>query len=101
MEIQKLNSLKSIQPLNTHPGDSSIVKPSASEFGKFLQEALNQVNSQQQDVDVLKQKLVTGELTDVHTLMIAAEKASIGLQLTLQVRNKALEAYQEMMRMQV
>jgi flagellar hook-basal body complex protein FliE len=101
MELQKLSSLKPVQPLSVNQAVASIDKPTATDFGKFLQEALEQVNTQQQEANVLKEKFVTGQLTDVHTLMIASEKASIGLQLTLQVRNKALEAYQEMMRMQV
>ena len=46
-------------------------------------------------------KLITGEVEDLHQVMIAAQKASITLDLTIQVRNKVVEAYQEIMRMQM
>ena len=46
-------------------------------------------------------KLATGEIEDISQVTIAAEKAAINLQLAIQVRNKALDAYQEIMRMQM
>ena len=46
-------------------------------------------------------KLATGKIEDISQVTIAAEKASIALQLTMQVRNKVMDAYQEVMRMQV
>ncbi|MCR8630817.1 MULTISPECIES: flagellar hook-basal body complex protein FliE [Paenibacillus] len=71
------------------------------QFGNFLTDAMNKLNQQQQSVDKLNDQFVKGEISDVHQLMIATEKASLGLQLTVQVRNKVIDAYQEIMRMQV
>jgi flagellar hook-basal body complex protein FliE len=71
------------------------------QFGTFLQDALNQVNDRQLTVDKLNRQFASGELTDVHKLLIATEKASLGLELTVQIRNKAIEAYQEIMRTQI
>ena len=71
------------------------------EFGRALNEALDQLNAQHAEVEQLRDKFMTGQMTDPHTLMIAAEKASLGLELTVQVRNKVIEAYQEIMRMQI
>ena len=46
-------------------------------------------------------ELAAGRITDVSEVVIASEKAGIATQLTMQVRNRAIEAYQEIMRMQV
>ena len=51
--------------------------------------------------DTLTEKLALGQEVDLHEVMIASQKANITMQLTLEIRNKAVEAYQEMMRMQV
>ncbi|WP_172371459.1 flagellar hook-basal body complex protein FliE [Sporosarcina jiandibaonis] len=71
------------------------------DFGQVFKQSLEKVNAAQQESDLLTDKLVRGEVKDVHEVMIAAQKASLSLQLTLQVRNKVVEAYQEVMRMQV
>ncbi|EZP78035.1 flagellar hook-basal body protein FliE [Parageobacillus genomosp. 1] len=71
------------------------------QFSAFLKEALNKVNEEQVQADRLTEKLVKGENVDLHQVMIASQKASISLQLTLEIRNKVVEAYQEMMRMQI
>ncbi|ADU93591.1 flagellar hook-basal body complex protein FliE [Geobacillus sp. G4] len=84
---------------------SSAVSPPAKpaeaqkQFAAFFKEALNRVNEAQIQADALTEKLVRGENVQLHDVMIAAQKASITLQLTLEIRNKAIEAYQEMMRM--
>jgi flagellar hook-basal body complex protein FliE len=70
-------------------------------FGDILENALQAVDNSEKQVRVLNEQFVTGQISDVHTLMIASEKAQLGLQLTVQVRNKAIEAYQEIMRTQL
>jgi flagellar hook-basal body complex protein FliE len=82
---------------------SQATKPADAQkaFSAFLKDALNKVNEQQVQADQLTEKLVKGENVDLHQVMIAAQKASISLQLALEVRNKVIEAYQEMMRMQI
>ncbi len=70
-------------------------------FGEMLKSHLAEVNHLQTSADVATQKLASGQDKDIHNTMIALEKASVALQLTMQVRNKVLEAYQEIMRMQV
>jgi flagellar hook-basal body complex protein FliE len=71
------------------------------EFGQFLQDALANVETAQTDAATAAQKLATGEIKDVAEVTIASEKATLALTLTVQVRNKVLEAYQEIMRMPV
>lgn len=66
-------------------------------FGQIFADA----NRQQLDAQRLNEQLVTGQVQDVAQVMLAAQKAELSLQLAIQVRNKLLEAYQEIMRMQV
>ena len=70
-------------------------------FGKVIGELVASVNKTQLSADKAIQNLVTGESQGLHEVMIAMEKSSISMQFLTQVRNKAVEAYQEVMRMQV
>lgn len=86
----------------TPSGGSGAVKSSAEKsFGQFLTDALDNVNDLQKKADQTSADLATGRIDDISQVVIAAEKAAVALQLTIQVRNKMLESYQEMMRMQV
>jgi len=70
-------------------------------FGEFLTQALGEVNKLQNDSANATFDLAAGKLQDVSQVTIATEKATIAMQLTMQVRNKMIDAYQEVMRMQV
>lgn len=70
-------------------------------FGEYLTDSLKKTNRLQQRAEELNAALAAGEITDVSDVVIASQKAEIALQLTTQVRNKAVSAYQELMRMQV
>jgi flagellar hook-basal body complex protein FliE len=74
---------------------------SGESFAASLKKAVGTVDSLQKDADVKMQELATGKSQNIHETMIAAEKAEIALKLMVQVRNKIIEAYQEIMRMQV
>lgn len=78
-------------------------KPAASteSFGETMKKAVSDVNDLQQNADQLANKLATGDTVEVHQAMLAMQKASTALQFTVQVRNKVIEAYQEIMRMPV
>ncbi|GGD68410.1 flagellar hook-basal body complex protein FliE [Paenibacillus nasutitermitis] len=69
-------------------------------FGDFLQKALDSVSAQESNVSALTDQFMVGKV-DVSQVMIAASQAEISLQLTTQIRNKVIDAYQEIMRMQV
>ncbi|MCB0383888.1 MAG: flagellar hook-basal body complex protein FliE [Bdellovibrionales bacterium] len=78
--------------------------PSAStekSFADTLKDAVQNVNEMQQTADVAMQKLATGESKNIPEVMIATEKADIALKLMVQVRNKIIDAYHEVMKMQV
>ncbi|MDB5083750.1 MAG: flagellar hook-basal body complex protein FliE [Bacilli bacterium] len=83
-------------PVTLDPGGS--VQPS---FGSYLQSALNQVTDLQTQSDKAIELAGAGAGPDVHTVMIQMEQAKLALDLTVQIRNKAVEAYQEIMRMQM
>ncbi|KQL35511.1 MULTISPECIES: flagellar hook-basal body complex protein FliE [Bacillaceae] len=70
-------------------------------FGDFLKSALESVNANQKASDVVTEKLIRGENVELHDVMIASQKASITLNATMEIRNKVIEAYQEIMRMPV
>lgn len=71
------------------------------DFGRLLQTAVNEVAESQRIADQTINEFVTGGDIDVHEVVIAAEQASLTLSLAIQVRNKAVEAFQELLRIQV
>jgi flagellar hook-basal body complex protein FliE len=75
--------------------------PRGKSFAETLKEAVSTVNELQKDADVKMQELATGKTNDIPTVMMSAEKADIALRLMTQVRNKIIDAYQEVMKMQV
>ncbi|NLY50990.1 MAG: flagellar hook-basal body complex protein FliE [Firmicutes bacterium] len=70
-------------------------------FRDLLAASLNEVNRLQLDAEDKTRQLISGEDIELHQVMLAAEKASLALELTQTLRNKVIEAYQEIMRMQV
>lgn len=70
-------------------------------LGKPLGSFLDSVNALQLQADGMKQEFATGGNVELHDVMVAAEKASVGIELTMQIRNKMVDAYQEVMRMSV
>lgn len=70
-------------------------------FSDFLKQSINEVNSMQIKSDQMTAALAEGKNVQLQDVMIAAEKASVTMLTTIEIRNKAVEAYQEMMRMQI
>ena len=70
-------------------------------FSKTLTEAVDGIQSGQADADLSLAKLAAGESVDIHDVMISMQKSNLSFQLLLQARNKMVEAYQEIMRLQV
>lgn len=97
-----INSGKSVSDLiKTNPAQSSVSEASSVSFADTLQNAVMKVNDLQQTADIKMEKLSTGETTDIADVKIAAEKADIALRLMTSIRNKMIDAYQEIMKMQV
>jgi flagellar hook-basal body complex protein FliE len=70
-------------------------------FGTVLKDSLAQVNRLQTEADGAIQSLATGGTATLHDTMLAVQKAELSFRLMMQVRNKIVEAYQEVLRMQV
>ncbi len=70
-------------------------------FGEMLKDAISAVNQVQKQSDHEIQKYMSGESADLHTTMLAVQKADLTFQMMMQVRNKIVQAYHEIMRMPV
>lgn len=90
----KLNSLNQTAPKTT-------VADVHKKFSNALSNAINDLNKSQLQSDITTEKFIKGEITDLHDVMIAAQKASITRTAAVEVRNKVIDAYKEIMRMQV
>lgn len=97
--ISSINPIQKVQLGELQQGIGQSEKD--NEFSAFLKNAVNELNATQQQADIATTALVTGQVEDFHTPVIAMEKASLSLGLAVTVRNKVLEAYQEIMRMQI
>jgi flagellar hook-basal body complex protein FliE len=83
------------------PAEPKATPAQATEsFASFLKTAIDDVNTQEQNVHKVNDQFIIGE-ADVNDVLIASSKAELSLSLTSQVRNKVIEAYQEIMRMQM
>jgi flagellar hook-basal body complex protein FliE len=83
--------------INKEAGASEDVKS----FADTLKAAVGSVNELQHEADIQMQKLATGETKNIPEVMIATEKSAVAFKLLTQVRNKVIDAYQEIMKMQV
>ncbi|SHI05216.1 flagellar hook-basal body complex protein FliE [Clostridium intestinale] len=81
--------------------NNKISEAGGSDFFKILKDKLNEVNEQQVNADEMTTKMIQGEDVEVHDVMLAAAEAQTSLQLAVQVRNKIVEAIQEINRMQI
>jgi len=96
VEIHPISQQNS-QINNNRPGGSVKDKSFKDTINSFLTDVNNLLNDSEKQVH----DMAEGKVDNIHDVMIAAEKANIGLELVVEIRNKLLEAYQEMMRMQV
>lgn len=82
-------------------GGVDSLKEGGKTFGEFLLDSISHVNKVQQDADIAVQKLASGESKNLHETLLAVEKADIAFKTMNQVRSKVIDAYREIMRMQV
>ncbi|MNP17850.1 Flagellar hook-basal body complex protein FliE [compost metagenome] len=90
-----------LKPLQTDAKASTGAAELGQSFGDMLNQAIGQLSAQEKTVEVLNDQFVRGDGVDAHQLTINAERLSLGLELTVQVRNKVIEAYQDIMRTQI
>lgn len=70
-------------------------------FGEMLSQAISDVNRLQNEAGKAVENMIKGEEVDIHSVMIAVEKARTSFDLLMEIRNKTLDMYRELMRMQV
>lgn len=97
-----LAKVQSTQALGAASGaQKAQVADGVQGFGQTLETALGNLSQMQANSDQAMQKLAAGENVDLHQVMIATEQTDIAFRVALSLRDKLVEAYQEVMRMQV
>lgn len=99
--MQELQLLPELSGTRNHNSVNKLLKEANTSFSDTLNQAVRDVNTLQGEAGEAVQRMVSGEETDIHNVMIAVEKAKTSFELLMEVRNKTIEAYREIMRMQV
>ncbi|MEK6686040.1 MAG: flagellar hook-basal body complex protein FliE [Pseudomonadota bacterium] len=98
--LQQLQATSALASGTKKPSDAGEI--AGIDFSEKLKAAVDQVNNAQQTADKLSMQFVSDESnTDLHEVMISLQKANVSFQSMIQVRNKLVTAYQEIMNMQV
>ena len=100
--VSGISGLSGVDPVSAIGGTTGTTAPEGpnTDFAGMLTKGLESVQASQDKANDLAIKVADGTLNDPAQYTMAATEASLGLQLTLAVRNKAVEAFQEIMRMQ-
>ncbi|MFZ6659028.1 flagellar hook-basal body complex protein FliE [Undibacterium sp. TJN19] len=104
MSIDAINSISAFIPAISMPELSAGTAPMAAptaQFSSWFTEQLSQVNDQLLTADKGVQQLAAGDASNLHQVMINLEQAKLSMQLVMQVRNHLLDAYHELLQMQV
>ena len=97
--IQPGNQTAGVDPFSQMGGPSQVA--SANNFENLLGTFVREVNGKQMEASQVVGGLLRGENVPLHQAMLSMEEASVSFQLMVEVRNKLLEGYQELLRMQV
>lgn len=100
MQDISINNQLQSQPGLSLTGEKA-AQPPKNSFGELLQQSINQVSRLEREADASINDLATGKQTDIHQTMIAVEKAEVSFELLMQIRNKVIAAYENIMRTQV
>ncbi|HEY9059821.1 MAG TPA: flagellar hook-basal body complex protein FliE [Pseudobacteroides sp.] len=100
MAVNSINGFNAISPV-TFDKNIPVSENKGLNFSEIFNNALNSVNELQAQSKELTNDLAAGRTDNIHEVLIAGEKADVALQLTIQIRNKILDAYTEIMRMQI
>ena len=103
MDIKDITQFPSVAGLGGPEGPKKVPGSGKGDgsFAAALNSSLTEVNRMQQQADDAISALATGDKVSMHDAMIAMEQADVSFRLMMQVRNKIVEAYQEILRMQV
>ena len=100
MDPININPITSDLPLSLGSRPTS-VGGEKTHFGTMLKDAISTVNDLSQQSNREVEKIITGETDDLHTAVIAMQRADVSFQMMMQVRNKIVQAYQEVLRMPI
>ena len=100
-QILERNQALSRVAQNGPAGGVAPIQPQPASFADTMTHALQQVNGQQQEAGRLSEAYERGETVDIARVMLARQQAQVGFEATLQVRNKLLSAYKDIMNMPV
>ncbi|MER3465708.1 MAG: flagellar hook-basal body complex protein FliE [Armatimonadota bacterium] len=95
----RIESITPLQPA-TKP-EVTRSTDNGDDFGRMLTDALKEVNQAQVESGQVQRDFMAGRNIELHELVFAMERASVSLELTMQVRNKLLEAYKQIEQMQI
>jgi flagellar hook-basal body complex protein FliE len=101
MNISGLNPSTLLSQLSSETTTSASSTGSSASFGSVVKDAVQSLDKSQKGAEQEMARAVTGESPDLHRTIIALQTADLGFQFALQVRNKVIGAYEEIMRMQV
>jgi flagellar hook-basal body complex protein FliE len=98
MEIDQAMSVGPIRPSSPEPFETDPLKKHDPTFGDMLKSAIGETNDRLIESDNKMYQLAMGEVKDIHEVTVAMEKANISLQMTLEIRDRLMEAYNTIMR---
>lgn len=95
--ISQIGSETAMKSAGTGEG----AQKASADFAKFFNDALSEIDALQSKADSASLELATGQVQDLSEVMVALEKANLSLSLAVTTRDKVLEAYNQIMRMQI
>ncbi len=98
---QALTLLPNVGAGNKGASLNKALSDTQESFGETLTKVIKDVNALQNEAGKAVDKMVVGEAVDMHEVMIAVEKAKTSFDLLMEIRNKTIDAYREIMRIQV
>ncbi len=98
--LNPISPIKPITPTDT-PSKANATKGVGPDFGKILAQALEEVNKHQKTAEQKADDFAAGKISNIHDVIISAEQAAMSLRLTTEIRNKIVDSYREIMRMQL
>lgn len=101
--MNELSSLGPVLPNGKLPGSPKTAKTEQGKasFKDTLNGFMKEVNSMQVKADQSIEKMAAGEITDVHQVMSTVEEANVAFNMMMEIRNKVMDAYQEVMRIRL
>ena len=99
-------AIQGINPIAPVPSVGGLTKPEGAagagkQFGDLFQDAIGTVENYRVNAEESANRFMSGENEEIHQVILAGQRAEIAFETFLQVRNKAVQAYQEIMRMQM